>query len=198
MDDLLQEARQVGAEIAVAQTRLKIPEIKKRLLELQSESEKQDFWSDNLKAQRVMKEIASLDQRQKLWTWLHDEVSDLIELIKSGDKTLEPELQKKLDQIKTEFDDSKAQLKFNAPFDDHDAILSIYAGAGGTDAQDWTQMLFRMYARWAEKNDFKIKTIDESAGEEAGLKSVTVEIDGDFVYGKLKGEHGVHRLVRLS
>jgi peptide chain release factor 2 len=90
-------------------------------------------------------------------------------------------------------------LRFSGPYDDHDVILSIYAGAGGTDAQDWAQMLLRMYTRWAENAGLKVKTIEQSAGEEAGLKSVTIEItDGDFLYGKLAGEHGVHRLVRLS
>jgi peptide chain release factor 2 len=90
-------------------------------------------------------------------------------------------------------------LRFSGPHDDRDAILSIYAGAGGTDAQDFAQMLLRMYSRWAEKNRLRIKTIESSAGEEAGIKSATIILSGgDYLYGKLAGEHGVHRLVRLS
>ena len=84
------------------------------------------------------------------------------------------------------------------PYDDYDAIIGIYAGAGGTDAQDWAAMLLRMYVRWAEKNKLDVQTIDESTGDEAGIKSATLHIRGNFAYGKLKGEHGVHRLVRLS
>ena len=93
----------------------------------------------------------------------------------------------------------KKQLLFNGPFDDHGAIMSLSSGAGGTDAQDWTQMLLRMYVRYIERNGWQYTLVDQSVGEEAGLKSVTLEIrGGDFVYGRLKGEHGVHRLVRLS
>jgi peptide chain release factor 2 len=93
----------------------------------------------------------------------------------------------------------KTELLYSGKFDDHDAIVSIYAGAGGTDAQDWAEMLQRMYLRWAESNnEFTVTVIEQSSGEEAGIKSVTFEVSGPFAYAKLKGEHGVHRLVRLS
>jgi peptide chain release factor 2 len=101
-------------------------------------------------------------------------------------------------EVRERFNALKEELKLSGPYDDHDAILSIYAGAGGTDAQDWAQMLLRMYVRWAEHHDFEIKTVDESVGDEAGIKSVTLEIGGAFAYGRLKSERGVHRLVRLS
>src|ERR1019366_4338885 len=103
-----------------------------------------------------------------------------------------------LKKARLQFETLKDELKFSCIYDERDAILSIYAGAGGTDAQDWAQMLLRMYVRWAEKQDYETKTIDQSDGDEAGIKSVTLEINGSFAYGKLKGEHGVHRLVRLS
>jgi peptide chain release factor 2 len=109
------------------------------------------------------------------------------------------ELNEQLNLAQTKLDELKKQLKFQGPYDDHDAILSIHAGAGGTDAQDWAQMLLRMYTRWAEKNKLQLQTVDQSTGEEAGIKSATLRIyGGDFLYGKLAGEHGVHRLVRLS
>jgi peptide chain release factor 2 len=92
----------------------------------------------------------------------------------------------------------KDELKFSGKFDEYDAIVSIYAGAGGTDAQDWAAMLLRMYTRWSEREKNVVKTVDNSPGDETGLKSVTVEISGPTVYGKLKSEHGIHRLVRLS
>jgi peptide chain release factor 2 len=108
------------------------------------------------------------------------------------------ELESTLQEIGTRFDTLKEALKFSGPYDDSDAILSIHAGAGGTDAQDWSQMLLRMYVRYAEKAGWQVTTVEESPGEEAGIKSVTLEVSGDFAYGRLKGEHGVHRLVRLS
>ena len=108
------------------------------------------------------------------------------------------ELSQQLHSIATKYNRLKEELKLNGPYDDHDAIITLSAGAGGTDAQHWTQMLFRMYVRWAENNRLEIKTVDESPGDEAGLKSATLEVNGPFAYGKLKGEHGVHRLVRLS
>jgi len=132
------------------------------------------------------------------WVQLKQDVADLRELFSLSDATMLDELKQSLTSVSGRFDDLKEQLKFNGPYDDHDAIVSIHAGAGGTDAQDWTAMLLRMYIRYAEKAGWQVTTIDESAGEEAGIKSVTLEISGDFAYGKLKGEHGVHRLVRLS
>lgn len=108
------------------------------------------------------------------------------------------DLSKQLETATDEFASLKDELKLAGPYDDYDVILNIYAGAGGTDAQDWAQMLLRMYVRWAEKNGLEVHTIDEASGDEAGIKSATLEISGSFAYGKLKGEHGVHRLVRLS
>jgi peptide chain release factor 2 len=108
------------------------------------------------------------------------------------------ELEQTLADVTARFDELKEALKFSGPYDDQDAIVSIHAGAGGADAQDWAGMLLRMYVRYAEKQGWSVQTVEESAGEEGGTKSVTLEISGDYAYGKLKGEHGVHRLVRLS
>lgn len=125
-------------------------------------------------------------------------MSETLELEALGDALMEKELLTQKETIQKQLKILKNQLKLAGPYDDHDALVSIFAGAGGTDAQDWAQMLLRMYVRWAEKNGYKTHTIEESAGEEAGIKSVTIDIAGNFAYGKLKGEHGVHRLVRLS
>jgi len=157
-----------------------------------------EFWNDPAHAQEVVKERAKLDKRAVSWLQLQQDVADLRELFSLSDATMLDELKQSLTSVSGRFDDLKEQLKFSGPYDDHDAIVSIHAGAGGTDAQDWTAMLLRMYIRYAEKAGWQVATIDESAGEEAGIKSVTLEISGDFAYGKLKGEHGVHRLVRLS
>ena len=198
MDDLHKQAVAVSSEIEAALGRLKIEELSNQLQELQASSQQAGFWDDSNAAQEIMKQISKLEQRVKPWQKLQASTKDITEMSKLDDETMAAELGQQLKDIQAEFDSLKEELKLSGPYDDHDAILTLSAGAGGTDAQDWTQMLFRMYIRWAENNRYEVKTVDESAGEEAGLKSVTIELSGPFAYGKMKGEHGVHRLVRLS
>ncbi|HET6924537.1 MAG TPA: peptide chain release factor 2 [Candidatus Saccharimonadales bacterium] len=198
MDELLTKAKALQSDIRDAAERLKLFAHEKELDKLQAQSQQPDFWQDNLAAQAVMKQIAKLEARTKPWRELLGAADELIDIIHLKVEGSEQEVTQQLDFITKKFDEYKEQLKLNGPYDDHDAILSIHAGAGGTDAQDWAQMLFRMYQRYAEKAGWQTQLIDESPGEEAGLKSVTLELAGPFAYGKLKGEHGVHRLVRLS
>lgn len=198
MEELNLKAEKLKELVIKGINQLKIPELEKELEGLKKDSNNPDFWKDSLKAQDVMKRIASLEARIKPWTELEASLKETIELIKLKDKSLSSDLESQLEQISKRLDSLKEDLKFSGSYDDHGAILSIYAGAGGTDAQDWTGMLLRMYQRWLDKNNFKVTTAQESPGEEAGLKSITLEVDGPFAYGKLKGEHGVHRLVRLS
>jgi peptide chain release factor 2 len=115
-----------------------------------------------------------------------------------GDVSLKDDLERQLAGLQGQFDELREELKLSGLYDDYDAILSIHAGAGGTDAQDWASMLLRMYMRWAESNNFSVQLLEESTGDEAGIKSAVIEVSGPFAFGKLKGEHGVHRLVRLS
>ena len=145
-----------------------------------------------------MQQIAKLEARTAPWLSLRQSATDLEELSALGDSSMQAELNQQTAALTTQFESLKKDLQFSGPYDDHDAVLTLSAGAGGTDAQDWTQMLFRMYQRWADASGYKTTLVDESAGEEAGLKSATLEISGPFAYGKLKSEHGVHRLVRLS
>jgi len=198
MDDLQQPALDLQALVEAAAERINVDALVQQKLELDQEVKKPDFWQDANHAQEVMREQAKLDRRIKPWLDLQEDIDDLLELFDFKEDTMRPELESTLTELTVRFAELKKALKFAAPYDDHDAILTIYAGAGGTDAQDWTQMLMRMYVRWAGPNGYEVKTIDETPGEEAGLKSVTLEIRGEFAYGKLKGEHGVHRLVRLS
>jgi peptide chain release factor 2 len=198
MDDLRKRAKDLKVETNKALERLKIAELQQQLDDLQIASQKSNFWEDSASAQATMKKIAQLEARINPWQTVEKTAGEVDELLKLGDTSLANELQRQLDKVEKDFVGLKEELKFNNPYDDHSAILSIHAGAGGTDAQDWTQMLFRMYSRYFEKNKWHIKIVEESPGEEAGLKSVTLEVDGPFAYGKLKGEHGVHRLVRLS
>ncbi|HET8991828.1 MAG TPA: peptide chain release factor 2 [Candidatus Saccharimonadales bacterium] len=198
MDDLLKRAEILQSEIDQIGLKLKVNEAKQELSSLKAESEDAKFWQDSQAAQNVMKRIAKLENRISPWEKLTSAITELIEMLKLKDETLESELMHQLEKVETDLMQVKGSLKFNGPYDDHDAIISIYAGAGGTDAQDWAQMLLRMYVRFCEKNNWSTQVVEESAGEEAGLKSVTLEVNGDYAYGKLKGEHGVHRLVRLS
>jgi len=198
MAELVSKAKELQAQIQEATSRLELSSLEAELEKLQAQSRQPDFWNDNLEAQKVMKQIAKLEARTTPWRELLDGVEEVLDIARLNIEGAEKEIGPQLEFLKKKFNEYKEQLKLNGPYDDHDAILTLSAGAGGTDAQDWTQMLFRMYQRYAEKAGWQTALIEESAGEEAGLKSATIEISGPFAYGKLKGEHGVHRLVRLS
>ncbi|HEX9153565.1 MAG TPA: peptide chain release factor 2 [Candidatus Saccharimonadales bacterium] len=198
MDELLTKANHLQTELAAALERLKFDDLMVQKEALDTQVAAPDFWNDPQKAQEVSKHQAKLEKRLAPWRELKTSVAEVLELIKMDDVSILSDLSQQLSQAAEKFESLKDELKLSGHFDDYDAIVSIYAGAGGTDAQDWAQMLLRMYVRWAERSGLDVKTIDETPGEEAGIKSVTLEISGSFVYGKLKGEHGVHRLVRLS
>jgi peptide chain release factor 2 len=199
MDDLHQPALDLQALVEAATERIDVDGLLQQKIKLDEQIAKPDFWHDPQAAQEVVKQQSKLERRTKPWLDLQQDVEDLLEMFDlSDDETMRPELESTLTELTVRFANLKEDLKFMGPYDDHDIILSIYAGAGGTDAQDWAQMLMRMYVRWAEANVYTVKTIEESPGDEAGIKSVTLEISGDYAYGRLKGEHGVHRLVRLS
>lgn len=198
MQELEKQAAKLNDDVESAINKLDIVNLEDQLKQLKTKSESKDFWQDNLSAQANMQEQAKLEAKINPWRKLEYEVQEVFELAKTGDQSLQSDLQSQIDKAQKDFDQLKEQLKFSGTYDSNNAILSIHAGAGGTDAQDWAQMLQRMYLRWTETNKLNTKIIDESTGDEAGIKSATFEIDGDFAYGKLKGEHGVHRLVRLS
>ncbi len=198
MQEMQKQANELASAVRAALTNLRIDELESNLAELQKQTADPALWSDQSRAQSLMKQQSALELRIKPWRQLEQQVKDIQELLQMDDTSIESDLSEQLSAAQKEFDTRKAELLFNGPYDDHDAILSIHAGAGGTDAQDWAQMLLRMYVRYAEQSNFTVATIEQSAGEEAGLKSVTLEINGTFAYAKLKGEHGVHRLVRLS
>jgi len=198
MEDQSKRLVELKSSVDKAVAQLKIQESSAELDGLQAQSQKPDFWDDSNSAQNIMKRIAKLEAKTKPWLKVSNDLAEIQELSKLNDSSLNEELITQLQQVDKQFTALKKNLKFSGPYDDHDAIISLHAGAGGTDAQDWTQMLFRMYSRYLENNRWSISVVDESAGEEAGLKSVTLQVEGSHVYGKLKSEHGVHRLVRLS
>ncbi|OGL25794.1 peptide chain release factor 2 [Candidatus Saccharibacteria bacterium RIFCSPHIGHO2_01_FULL_49_21] len=199
MEELAKQVKELRKQIDSSLDKIELADLAEELARLQAQMQSADFWQNAPRAQTISKEAASLARRVEPWQKLQQEIDELEELMRLGDASMEKELTEKLTAISQQLTAMRHDLRFSGPYDDHDVILSIYAGAGGTDAQDWAQMLLRTYTRWAESSGLKVKTVDQSVGEGAGIKSVTVELSGgDFLYGKLAGEHGVHRLVRLS
>lgn len=198
MEELVARIQTLQAQVNAAMLQLRIADASIERDTLRTQSEAPDFWNNNLRAQALMKQLSKLDAKVSPWLTLHTELADALELAQLGDISLRDGLATQLTILESNFYQLKSHLKFAGPYDDFDAIVSIHAGAGGTDAQDWAHMLYRMYVRWAEAHGYGITVDDESSGEEAGIKSITFELAGDFAYGTLKGEHGVHRLVRLS
>lgn len=147
-----------------------------------------------------MRQMASLKNPVDTWEQMDAQVADLIELeeLAGDDESLAEDVSNQADELAGELDKLELQLLLNTPYDDHDAILAIHAGTGGVDAQDWAEMLSRMYLRWAEKRGFGVTILDWTAGDEAGIKSATIELRGPYAYGYVKAEAGTHRLVRLS
>ena len=149
-----------------------------------------------------MRHLARLKEQVELWHGLRDNTASLLELtdlaIEEGDASLEGQIGSEVDRIARTLEQEEFQLTFSGPYDDRPAILSVHAGAGGTESQDWAEMLMRMYLRWTEQWQRNVQVLDISYGDEAGVKSATLEIGGRYSYGYLKAERGVHRLVRLS
>jgi peptide chain release factor 2 len=159
---------------------------------------KSGFWDNPQEAGRVMQEIEDSKKEIEKIEKAENEAGDLEELLKIAGETDLNDLEIKILELEKEVDELEFKTLLSGKYDLNDAILAIHSGAGGVDAQDWAEMLLRMFLRWAEKNNFKAKVLDESRGGEAGIKSVTLEIQGGYAYGYLRSEAGVHRLVRLS
>lgn len=168
------------------------------LNQLQKQSEDPEVWNNSAEAQRLMKKISELRDEIEPMKLLHQRVKDALELAELDDSSLEAELQSEIDAIEAEVAKRELDVLLSGPYDKGNALLSINAGAGGTDSQDWAAMLERMYLRWAERRGFTAEVLDRTEGEEAGIKSVTIAINGRYAYGYLRPEKGVHRLVRLS
>lgn len=198
MQDISKNAQELSEQINSSIQTIDIDSFEKELSDLSEKSQAPGFWDDNQAAQKVMRQIANLENRIRPWRELGTGIKELQELIQLNDSSLSKDIEDQLKKLEKEFKSRKKDLLFNGSYDDHDAIINIHAGAGGTDAQDWAEMLERMYLRWAEANGYETRVIDRSSGDEAGIKSVSIEIGGPFTFGKLQGEHGVHRLVRLS
>ncbi len=166
--------------------------------ELEKEINTADFWNDPSHAQQVSKEAAGLREQIDDWHGFEHRLKDAFELAGMDDESLRHELEAEIDGMETELDKRSFTAMLSEPYDAEDALLAIHAGAGGTDSQDWASMLMRMYLRWAEQQGYQTDIWDKTEGEEAGIKSVTIAINGRYAFGYLRSEKGVHRLVRLS
>ena len=159
------------------------------------------FWEDIKRAEEVTKESKRIKDKIQRYDNLKERLEDvevLSEMVEEEDIDSINEIIKEIKSIEKEVNDYKIELLLSGDYDRNDAIITLHAGVGGSDANDWTEMLFRMYSRWCEKKGFKIETLDYLEGDEAGIKSVTLKVNGEFAYGYLKAEKGIHRLVRIS
>jgi len=156
------------------------------------------LWNDPERAQETMRQLARVREEVQSWGRLNRRLAEALELADLGDEGLRAEMELEAEAIRAEVERRELEALLSGPYDRDNAFLSIHAGAGGTDSQDWASMLQRMYLRWAEERGYKAEILDQAEGEEAGLKSVTMAVNGENAYGYLRAEKGVHRLVRLS
>jgi peptide chain release factor 2 len=165
---------------------------------LEEEMSSPNFWNDQEHAQKVSKQAADLRSELETWQQFQQEVADLLELTELDDAEMEDEIRSKFVDLKDRFAKMEFATLFAGDYDKETAIVAVHAGSGGTEAQDWTQMLTRMFMRFAEAKDWKVSVLSESRAEDVGLKSITFRVEGRWAYGYLKSEAGVHRLVRIS
>lgn len=174
--------------------------LKKKISDLEKKTFDQNFWNND-RSKDILKELNSrkkiLEEYEKINS-MNEDIIMLIEFIEMGDTSYTNELEEKIVETENEIQGFKIKLLLDEKYDMNDVILTINSGAGGTEACDWAEMLYRMYDRWSYHNGFKVEILDSTSGEETGIKSITLNIKGNYAYGYLKGEKGVHRLVRIS
>lgn len=181
---------------------LKLDDAKREIAELEAESAKEGFWNDLDRSQKVQKRMKQLQQKCEKYEKLCSTWDDLMVIcemaLEENDDSMLAELESDYAKLEGDLEAMRLSTLLSGEYDANNVILSIHPGAGGTEAQDWAQMLYRMYTRWAERHGFTYTLMDWQDGEEAGIKSATIKIEGENAYGYLKSEHGVHRLVRIS
>ncbi|MCB9435784.1 MAG: peptide chain release factor 2 [Anaerolineales bacterium] len=198
MEGLIGRLNEMRKRIENLMERLDIPQKEHELNELEAQSTQADFWNQAAQAQSAMQRIAKLRREVEQWQHMVQDIRETLELAELRDTSLESDIAEEVKRLSNQVEKMSFQAMLSGEYDNENAILAIHAGAGGTDAQDWAGMLARMYLRWAELHRCKIEIVDEAAGEEAGIKSIMLALQGDWVYGYLKSERGVHRLVRIS
>lgn len=179
-----------------------ITNLENELANLENQTNKAEFWSDSKNSSIVLKRITELKNKVSQFKKVKTDLDNLIEikilLLQESDADLEKELETGTNTLETELEKLETSTLLSGKYDVNNAIITLHPGAGGTESQDWVEMLYRMYTRWANANGYKVEELDYLEGEEAGIKSVTFLVSGDYAYGYLKGEQGVHRLVRIS
>ncbi len=205
MNELIKRLENLKAEIVNLKVHLNLPQKEQQVLELADEMQRSDFWNDNQRAQKVSQDYNQLKSFVDFWVKLEKDVSETLDLVKADagnglDHSLQDGeyLKQQVDQMEDAYRKNRIVALLSKKYDDHNAIFSIHSGAGGVDAQDWAEMLLRMFLRYADKKGFKTEVLELSKGAEGGVKSAVVSVRGPFAYGYFKSEAGVHRLVRLS
>ncbi|HEU4506064.1 MAG TPA: peptide chain release factor 2 [Nitrospira sp.] len=202
LDEIRLRVRSVDEQVAELRGHLDLSRMTAELQELEAKMGQRDFWSNARAAAGVSRRKVKLERELQQWRDIEAKLGDVTALLElaqeSGDAGLERELASELDQFEPLLAALRVEHLLSGELDQNNAILAIHPGAGGTESQDWAQMLLRMYVRWAEGKGFKVETLDFQAGDEAGVKSATISVTGPYAYGYLKAEAGVHRLVRIS
>ncbi len=201
----LEDLKELQSKISETKKLLNIDELQKKSEQLAAEMNAPDFWSNQENAQATSQDYQDIKKEVEKFADLEKRTNDLIELstatagqASSGDESLSGEIEQQTKTVAKEFSEYELYVLLNGPYDKNNAIIAIHAGSGGTEAQDWAEMLLRMVMRYCDKMGWKTKVVDESRGAEAGYKSIMFEVKGRFAFGYLKSEHGVHRLVRIS
>jgi len=198
MQDMIKRLEKLLGQIQAAQKFLNLADDERVINSMEESLQDPQSWNNHEDAAAVSKKIIVLKKRIDSWNLLEKETEQLLELAKLQDKSMEKDLKETYDKLENQFNKRQFELKLAGPYDKNSAILSIHAGTGGTDAQDWAEMLMRMYLRYCEQTGYTTDILNYSKGEEAGIKSAVIEVSGQFAYGRLKSEYGVHRLVRQS
>ena len=202
MEVFKQDLAEVRRMLEEAGESLQIEHLREQLVEYQEDMGSQGFWDDTERAQKVSAKASSVERRIQHYEHLGsraDDIEVMMELAdEADDEEMAEEIKKEFASLKEDLETLRLQTLLTGEYDGCNCILSLHAGAGGTEAQDWTQMLYRMYTRFCERMGFSVRELDLLDGDEAGIKSVTFEVTGDYAYGYLKAERGVHRLVRIS
>ena len=179
-----------------------IANLESELSQLENQTNQAEFWSNSQNSSKILKRITELKNKVGQFKNVKNDLENFIEiknlLLQASDEDLEKELEIGMPKLEKEIEKLETSTLLSGKYDINNAIITLHPGAGGTEAQDWVEMLYRMYTRWANANGYKVEELDYLEGEEAGIKSVTFLVSGDYAYGYLKGEQGVHRLVRIS
>ena len=201
-EELKQSLQGMEPELKDLADALDLPAMRKEIQELDQKATAPDFWNDMEKSQKILQRSSALKNQIETYEKLKNSYGDLMALAELADEesdlSLLPQARQELEDFRKSLESQRLMTLLTGEYDAKNAILTFHAGAGGTEAQDWAMMLYRMYCRWGERHGFKVKTLDYLDGEEAGIKSASILVEGENAYGFLKSETGVHRLVRIS